>query len=60
MQQVGAQAFSSLTDMIIDWAETGKLNVKDFASTFLQSVGAHFFLTLLPKLQWRVCRPLQQ
>ncbi|MCP6405983.1 phage tail tape measure protein [Klebsiella pneumoniae] len=40
MQQVGAQAFSSLTDMIIDWAETGKLNVKDFASTFLQSVGS--------------------
>lgn len=35
MQQVGAQAFSSLTDMIIDWAETGKLNVKDFASTWL-------------------------
>ncbi|ENZ8120930.1 TPA: phage tail tape measure protein [Klebsiella pneumoniae] len=40
MQQVGAQAFSSLTDMIINWAETGKLNVKDFASTFLQSVGS--------------------
>lgn len=40
MQQVGAQAFSSLKDMIIDWAETGKLNVKDFASTFLQSVGS--------------------
>ncbi|ENQ2790716.1 phage tail tape measure protein [Klebsiella pneumoniae] len=40
MQQVGAQAFSSLTNMIIDWAETGKLNVKDFASTFLQSVGS--------------------
>ncbi|MEA4526483.1 phage tail tape measure protein [Klebsiella pneumoniae] len=40
MQHVGAQAFSSLTDMIIDWAETGKLNVKDFASTFLQSVGS--------------------
>ncbi|MFU8141749.1 phage tail tape measure protein [Klebsiella variicola] len=40
MQQVGANAFSSLTDMIIDWAETGKLNVKDFASTFLQSVGS--------------------
>ncbi|HBY4776809.1 TPA: phage tail tape measure protein [Klebsiella pneumoniae] len=40
MQQVGAQAFSSLTDMIIDWGETGKLNVKDFASTFLQSVGS--------------------
>jgi lambda family phage tail tape measure protein len=40
MQQVGAQAFSSLTDMIINWAETGKLNVKDFAATFLQSVGS--------------------
>ncbi|HHB8898962.1 TPA: phage tail tape measure protein [Klebsiella pneumoniae] len=40
MQQVGAQAFSSLTDMIIDWAETRKLNVKDFASTFLQSIGS--------------------
>ncbi|MEZ3984701.1 phage tail tape measure C-terminal domain-containing protein [Klebsiella variicola] len=34
MQQVGAQAFSTLTDMIINWAETGKLNVKDFAATF--------------------------
>lgn len=40
MQQVGAQAFSTLTDMIINWAETGKLNVKDFAETFLQSVGS--------------------
>ncbi len=40
MQQVGAQAFSTLTDMIISWAETGKLNVKDFAATFLQSVGS--------------------
>nr|WP_255952046.1 phage tail tape measure protein [Klebsiella quasipneumoniae] len=40
MQQVGAQAFSSLTDMIIDWAETGKLNVKDFAASFIQSIGA--------------------
>lgn len=40
MQLVGAQAFSSLTDMIIQWAETGKLNVKDFASTFLQTMGA--------------------
>lgn len=40
MQQVGAQAFSSLTDMIIDWAETGKLNVQDFAASFLQSVGS--------------------
>lgn len=40
MQQVGAQAFSSLTDMIIDWAETGKLNAQDFAASFLQSVGS--------------------
>lgn len=40
MQQVGAQAFSSLTDMIIEWAETGKLNAQDFAATFLQSVGS--------------------
>ncbi|HBV6204356.1 TPA: phage tail tape measure protein [Klebsiella pneumoniae] len=40
MQQVGAQVFSTLTDMIINWAETGKLNVKDFAATFLQSVGS--------------------
>ncbi|HBQ8012747.1 TPA: phage tail tape measure protein [Klebsiella pneumoniae] len=40
LQQVGAQAFSTLTDMIINWAETGKLNVKDFAATFLQSVGS--------------------
>ncbi|KQN56719.1 phage tail tape measure protein [Erwinia sp. Leaf53] len=40
MQQVGAQAFSGLTDMVIQWAETGKLNVKDFAATFIQSMGA--------------------
>ncbi|ENN8392413.1 phage tail tape measure protein [Serratia marcescens] len=40
MQQVGAQAFSSLTDMIVDWAETGKLNAQDFAASFLQSVGS--------------------
>ncbi|MBH3264908.1 phage tail tape measure protein [Serratia marcescens] len=40
MQQVGAHAFSSLTDMIIEWAETGKLNAKDFAASFLQSIGA--------------------
>ncbi|MEX2990325.1 phage tail tape measure protein [Serratia fonticola] len=40
MQQVGAEAFSSLTDMLIQWAETGKLNVQDFAATFLQSVGS--------------------
>lgn len=40
MQQVGAQAFSSLTDMITEWAETGKMNVQDFAATFIQSMGA--------------------
>ena len=40
MQEVGAQAFSSLNDMIVEWAETGKMNVKDFASTFIQSMGA--------------------
>ncbi|MFV8873652.1 phage tail tape measure protein [Serratia fonticola] len=39
MQQVGAEAFSGLTDMLVQWAETGKLNVQDFAATFLQSVG---------------------
>lgn len=40
MQQVGAQAFGSLTDMIIDWAETGKLNADEFAASFLQSIGS--------------------
>ncbi|HCC7656607.1 phage tail tape measure protein [Klebsiella quasipneumoniae] len=40
MQQVGAQTFSSMTDMIITWAETGKLNAQDFAAAFIQSVGA--------------------
>ena len=40
MQQVGSQTFSSMTDMIITWAETGKLNAQDFAATFIQSVGA--------------------
>ncbi|MGR7241253.1 phage tail tape measure protein [Klebsiella aerogenes] len=40
MQQVGAQTFSNMTDMIITWAETGKLNAQDFAATFIQSVGA--------------------
>lgn len=40
MQHVGAQTFSSLTDMVINWAETGKLNAQDFAATFIQSVGA--------------------
>ncbi|HIB5779270.1 TPA: phage tail tape measure protein [Klebsiella pneumoniae] len=39
MQQVGARTFSSMTDMIVQWAETGKLNAQDFAATFIQSVG---------------------
>lgn len=39
MQNVGASAFTSLTDMVTDWAETGKLNVKDFAASFIQSIG---------------------
>jgi len=39
MQSVGASAFGSLTDMLADWAETGKLSVKDFAATFIQSIG---------------------
>lgn len=39
MQSVGSSAFSSLTDMLTEWAETGKLNVKDFAASFIQSIG---------------------
>lgn len=39
MQQVGAQTFGSMTDMVVEWAETGKLNAQDFAATFIQSVG---------------------
>lgn len=39
MQSVGASAFSSLTDMLTEWAETGKMNVKGFAATFMQSIG---------------------
>ncbi|UDU80091.1 phage tail tape measure protein [Pseudomonas sp. HN2-3] len=39
MQSVGASAFSSLTDMVTEWAETGKMNVKGFAATFMQSIG---------------------
>ncbi|WP_200850676.1 phage tail tape measure C-terminal domain-containing protein, partial [Klebsiella pneumoniae] len=39
MQQVGAQTFTSMDDMIKTWAETGKLNAQDFAATLIQSVG---------------------
>ncbi|MCY0835588.1 phage tail tape measure C-terminal domain-containing protein [Klebsiella michiganensis] len=40
MSQVGAETFSNLTNMVITWAETGKLNAEEFAATFIQSVGA--------------------
>ncbi|VUS60137.1 hypothetical protein SB6415_00270 [Klebsiella pasteurii] len=40
MSQVGAETFSDLTNMVITWAETGKLNAEEFAATFIQSVGA--------------------
>ncbi len=39
MRDVGSAAFSSLTDMLTEWAETGKLNAQDFAATFIQSIG---------------------
>ena len=39
MQSVGAQTFSSLTDALTQWAETGKLDAKGFAASFIQSVG---------------------
>lgn len=39
MKSVGADAFNGLTDMIVQWAETGKLNAKEFAATFIQSIG---------------------
>ncbi|MDF2793560.1 MAG: hypothetical protein K0S85_1313, partial [Pseudomonas orientalis] len=44
MQSVGAQTFSSLTDAITQWAETGKLDAEGFAASFIQSVG-HALLT---------------
>lgn len=39
MQQVGANTLANLTDAVTEWAETGKLDVKGFASTFIQSMG---------------------
>lgn len=39
MQNVGADTFQNLTDTLTQWAETGKLDVKGFASTFIQSMG---------------------
>lgn len=39
MQGVGADTFRNLTDTLTQWAETGKLDVEGFASTFIQSMG---------------------
>ncbi len=39
MQQVGTNTLANLTDAVTEWAETGKLDVKGFASTFIQSMG---------------------
>nr|WP_256678537.1 phage tail tape measure C-terminal domain-containing protein [Pseudomonas sp. CM25] len=39
MQQVGADTLANLTDAVTEWAETGKLDVEGFASTFIQSMG---------------------
>ncbi|HGY9636446.1 TPA: phage tail tape measure C-terminal domain-containing protein [Pseudomonas putida] len=39
MQSVGADTFQNLTDTLTQWAETGKLDVQGFASTFIQSMG---------------------
>lgn len=39
MQSVGADTFHNLTDAITDWAETGKLDAKGLAASFIQSVG---------------------
>ncbi|MNQ08280.1 Lambda phage tail tape-measure protein [compost metagenome] len=39
MQSVGAETFHNLTDAITEWAETGKLDAKGLAASFIQSVG---------------------
>ena len=39
MRSVGADTFQNLTDTLTEWAETGKLDVQGFASTFIQSMG---------------------
>lgn len=39
MQGVGADTFQNLTDTLTQWAETGRLDVQGFASTFIQSMG---------------------
>ncbi|NBA95503.1 phage tail tape measure C-terminal domain-containing protein [Pseudomonas sp. R5(2019)] len=39
MKAVGADTFSNLTDAMTEWAETGKLDAKGLAASFIQSVG---------------------
>lgn len=39
MKSVGADTFHNLTDAITEWAETGKLDAKGLAASFIQSVG---------------------
>ena len=39
MQSVGADTFANLTDAMTTWAETGKLDAKGLAASFIQSVG---------------------
>ncbi len=40
MQNIGKTAFTNLSEMVFQWAETGKMNVESFATTFIQSMGA--------------------
>ncbi|MND86657.1 Lambda phage tail tape-measure protein [compost metagenome] len=39
MQSVGADTLRNLTDALTEWAETGKLDAKGFAASFIQSMG---------------------
>jgi lambda family phage tail tape measure protein len=39
IHSVGAETFHNLTDAITEWAETGKLDAKGLAASFIQSVG---------------------
>jgi lambda family phage tail tape measure protein len=39
MQSVGASTFSNLTAAVTEMAETGKVDIKGFAASFIQSVG---------------------
>lgn len=44
MQSAGSAAFNSMTEALTQWAETGKLDVKSFAASFIKSIG-HTLLT---------------